>query len=199
MTPFTRRTALAGLAFSLIAGAARADAFTYDGWRIDTGDIGGPLSPELQASLRAQLDIVDAARIKPEIAAFFHTVAMAVIPASRGGAGDYSFENHRVQIAAKVDPPENPVVLHELLHAYHDQKLGRRNPKLLALYDATKASSAFPPQAYMLKNPGEFFAMCASVVLWGRAARPPLTRENVRAKAPAVYDWIVQEFGLQGV
>ncbi|MBE7220690.1 MAG: hypothetical protein INR64_19655, partial [Caulobacteraceae bacterium] len=171
--------------------------FTYKTWRVNTDAVGGRLPDEVQASLRAQLDIVDSLRIKPEIAAFFHTVPMAMIPTSRGGAGDYSFESHRAQIAAKVDPPENPVVLHELLHAYHDQRLGRRDPRLLDLYAATRASGAFPAEAYMLKNPGEFFAMCGSVVLWGRAARAPFTREAVQAKAPAVYDWLVATFGLQ--
>ena len=50
----------------------------------------------------------------------------------------------------------------------------------------------------MYENPGEFFAMCASVVLWGRAARPPSTRAQVREKLPEVYDWIVREFGFTG-
>ena len=195
----TRRAVLAAAVFGLTAGSARAADFAYRGWRIDTAAMNGPLPDDVQASLRAQLDIVDAVRIKPEIEVFFHGVPIALVPVSRGGSGDYGFGSHRVRLDAKVDPPQNPVLLHELLHAYHDQRLGRRNPKLLAFYEATEASGAFPADAYMLKNPAEFFAMCASVVLWGRAARPPFTRETVQAKAPALYAWIVQEFGLQGV
>ena len=82
----------------------------------------------------------------------------------------------------QIDPPENPVLLHELLHAYHQQRLpdGLKNPRIIAFFEAASLSGKFPPQAYMLTNPAEFFAMCASVVLWGHAARLPFTRAHVR-------------------
>ena len=49
----------------------------------------------------------------------------------------------------------------------------------------------------MLKNVREYFAMTASVVLHGRASRPPSTRETVKRTQPQLYAWIVRAFGLE--
>jgi len=98
-------------------------------------------------------------------------------------------------------PAQNPVLLHELLHAYHQQRLpdGLKNPRIIAFFEAASLSGRFPPQAYMLTNATEFFAMCASVVLWGHAARLPFTRAHVRETLPIFYDWIVAQFTPDGV
>ena len=96
-------------------------------------------------------------------------------------------------------PPDNPVLLHELLHRYQLLRLpqGRQNPTVNGFFESVRAAGTFPADAYMFKNAFEFFAMTASTVLHGRAARPPFTRENIAAKAPDLYRWIVDEFGLQ--
>ena len=201
MTTLARRTLLASApAWLALARPAWASEFSYRGWRIDTDEVAQPLRPEVERSLRAQFDIVASldGRIRPDAYAFFRALPLTLVPQSRGGGGDYQFGAGRLNIAAVVDPPENPVLLHEMLHAFHDQKLGRYNPRLRELYAATVASGAFPAQAYMLKNPGEFFAMCASVALWGRAARPPFTRGALREKAPEVYAWIADTFAFTG-
>jgi hypothetical protein len=150
-------------------------------------------------SLQAQIDIVESIDLKPEIKAFFHSVPLEIVPTTPGGAGAYSFDRHRMLLSMDVDPPQNPVFLHELLHAYHDQRLpnGSRNAQVIRFYGQARQSGAFPAQSYMLKNPIEFFAMCASVVLWGRAARPPSTRQTVRQVLPEMYDWIVSTFLAQ--
>ncbi len=59
------------------------------------------------------------------------------------------------------------VVLHELAHAYHDQVLGFRHAKIIAAYNAAKASRSYENildhrgrkvRHYGLNNPKEFFA-----------------------------------------
>ena len=191
---------IAAAAFAAAPAAARAADFTYGGWRFDTSGVGGSLSAETAGSLRAQIDIVEAVPLKPEILAFFKGVPMTMAPTTRGGPGAYSFDLHRMILSTQADPPQNPVFLHELLHAYHDQRLPRSfaNPTVQGFYDQAKASSRFPQQAYMLKNRAEFFAMSASVTLWGKAARPPFTRAEVKRSMPAFYTWALSEFTPTG-
>ena len=162
------------------------------GFRIDWQ--GGPQTPEVAASLATQISLVRALKIKPEIAAFFAaqviTVDLAADTATRAGPRGVFFEREPM-------PADNPVLLHELLHRYHILGLpqGVRNPEVIGFYEQAK-TAGFPPTAYMLKNPLEFFAMTASVALHGKAARPPFTRDNLRARLPELYAWIVREFGL---
>ena len=49
----------------------------------------------------------------------------------------------------------------------------------------------------MMTDVAEFFTMTASVVLWGKAARLPFSRDRVRADMLDYYDWLVSTFGLK--
>ncbi|WCT73223.1 hypothetical protein PQ455_16630 [Sphingomonas naphthae] len=148
------------------------------------------------ASLAAQIALVKALPIDPAVAAFFAaqpiTVDLEPASATRAGPRGIFFERRAV-------PADNPVLLHELLHRYHLLQLpdGFANAEVKRFYEEAKASGRYPAEAYMLKNPIEFFAMMASVVLHGRAARPPFVRANVAAKSPEMYRWIVARFGLR--
>lgn len=190
MRTIDRRRFLAATAALGVARAARAQAPDV---RIDWQ--GGPQTPAVAASLARQIDLVRGLRIKPEIARFFAeqviTVDLAENSATRAGPRGVFFERRPM-------PPDNPVLLHELLHRYHLLRLpgGFRNAQVLAFYDAARARGDFPAQAYLYKNPVEFFAMLASVTLWGKAARPPYLRATVARDYPAPYAWIVAEFGL---
>ena len=184
----TRRAVSLGLAVVPFVPAGAA-GFAID-WQ------GGPESPDVARSLAVQIALVRALRIKPAIAAFFADQPIAVDLAAdtftRAGPRGIFF-------ARRVQPGDNPVLLHELLHRYHLLRLpgGRANPTVIGFFEQVRGDGRFPAAAYMFINPLEFFAMCASVVLHGRAARPPFTRADVAAKAPALYSWLVAEFGLQ--
>ena len=184
----TRRTVTLGLAALPLTPAMAAD-FAID-WQ------GGPQTPDVERSLADQIALVRRLPIKPDIAAFFAaqpiTVDLADGTHTRAGPRGVFFERRPV-------PADNPVLLHELLHRYHLLRLpdGRANTTVRQFFESVRAAGAFPAGAYMFTNPFEFFAMATSVVLHGRAARPPLTRANVAAKAPALYEWIVAEFGLR--
>jgi len=104
-----------------------------------------------------------------------------------------------VFFARVVQPAEDPVLLHELIHRWQLLKMpgGRQNSDVQRFYREAAARGRWPARAYMLANAFEFFAMTASVVLHGEAARPPFRRENVRAKAPELYAFIVKTFGLR--
>ena len=189
----TRRLLLASAAAAVLlprlASAAARD-FTID-WQ------GGEQTPALVAALDAQIALVKSVRVKPAVAAFFAeqviTVDLAPDTKTRAGPRGVFFQR------TPLPPPENPVLLHELLHRYHLLKLtdGVANATVIGFYDKARAAGDWPPQAYLYTNVKEFFAMVASVALCGRAARPPYTRALVKAKLPDMYRWIVGEFGLE--
>ena len=189
---FSRRALIAtAAATALLPRLARAaDAGFAIDWQ------GGPQTPAVLASLQAQIALVRALPIAPDVAAFFAaqpiTVDLAEGTATRAGPRGIFFERRAL-------PPDNPVLLHELIHRFHLLRLpqGFANAQVIAFYEAAKAGGRYPANAYMLTNPHEFLAMTASVVLHGRAARPPFVRANVAEKSPDLYRWIVETFGLR--
>ncbi|MBX3480845.1 MAG: hypothetical protein KF842_10610 [Caulobacter sp.] len=195
--PSRRRllTLLCAAGLTGLPAAAAADQQTWRGYRIDLTALDEDRRPEILASLQRQIDIVEGLAIDPAIKAWFRDIAIIVNPRLKQ-PGRYG--QGRLEMAAMISPPDNPVLLHEMLHGYHFDRLpdGRKNRDVIAAWEAARASGRWPEQAYMLKNPGEFFAMTASVVLWGQAARPPSTRAALREALPDWYDWLVREFGL---
>jgi hypothetical protein len=190
LSNLSRRGLLGGAALlALPLPAFAAEDFAID-WQ------GGEQTPAIANSLAAQIALVKALKVSEEARDFFasQVITVDLQPGTKTRAGPRG-----VFFAREVSPPENPVLLHELIHRWQLLKMpgGQRNPDVLRFYAAEKASGHWPAQAYMLTNPFEFFAMMASVVLHGVAARPPFRRENVKAKAPEVYAFVVREFGLR--
>jgi hypothetical protein len=194
----TRRLVFLGCGLGLFARPTWGAELPIKNWRFRTDAANEPLSDALMNSLQAQTDLVEGLDINPKIKTFFHSVPLEIVPTTPRGPGYYSFETQRLLLSMQPVPPENPVLLHELLHAYHQQRVpdGLRNADVIRFFNEAKSSGKFPPQSYMLTNMVEFFAMCASVALWGQAARPPSTRADVREKLPEFYSWIVAEFSL---
>src|SRR6202012_5444139 len=73
-----------------------------------------------------------------------------------------------------------PILLHELLHAYHDRILpgGFSNPAAQSWF--TQASGLYPADQYLMTNNREFFAVTASVFLSGKDG--PLSRADLKDK-----------------
>ncbi len=156
---------------------------------------GGPQSADTAASLEAQIALVRGLSIKSEAMAFFAAQPIVVDLATNTGT---RASPTGIIFGRKPVPADNPVLLHELLHRYHLEMLpqGYDNPQIIAFYDAAKAAGAYPANEYMFKDRKEFFAMCGSVTLYGKAARQPLTRASVAKNLPDVYAWVANEFGL---
>lgn len=195
MKTLSRRATLSA-PLVLMTPAFQAADQSYGGFAIDLNLAPQTTRDATLRSLRAQIDLVNSLKIKPDVMAWFRTVPLIIDPSIREPG---EFRNGRLALKDIATPADNPLLLHELLHGWHFQMMPgrRRNPEVLAFYAQAKASGAFPAQSYMMSNVGEFFAMTASVVLWGKAARPPSTRERLRAVMPAYYDWLVGQFGLQ--
>ena len=171
--------------------------FTFKGVQVDITSIqSAPSRDAFLDGLRRQIDIVDEISIDPARKAFLKSVPI-VIEASNG-SDHYSSETRSVVLYLQPSyDPGKPIVLHELLHAYHDQKLasGYANAEIRNLYQQARSSGQFPANSYMLKNSVEYFAMMASVYLYGSAARDPFTRQAIKEKQPDCYLWLAKEFG----
>ena len=190
LSNLSRRALLAGAALlALPARAWAAEDFAID-WQ------GGEQTPAIAASLAAQIALVKALRVSDAARDFFaaQVITVDLQPGTRTRAGPRG-----VFFARETQPAANPVLLHELIHRWQLLRMpgGRENPDVLRFYGEARAGGRWPAQSYMLTNPFEFFAMTASVVLHGTAAHPPFRRENVKAKAPELYAFIVKEFGLR--
>jgi len=176
-----------------------ANLFTFKGMSVDVTSIQSlPNREAILESLRGQITIIDAAITDPALKAFLQSVplAMSENPAGADNAA-YTSTAKGVILTSQSYSSEKPVLLHELMHAYHDQKIpgGFSNPTIQQFYQQAKSSGKFPAGSYMLSNVQEYFAMMASVYLHGSAARDPNTRQEIKDNQPDFYQWLVTEFG----
>lgn len=94
---------------------------------------------------------------------------------------------------------EDPVILHELLHAYHAKLMGGglENLGVKAMYAQAVSKNVFPKDEYAMTNPQEFFAVTASVFLAGKGSlHEPHTRAQLKEKMPKYYKFLVELFGF---
>src|SRR5216683_832949 len=94
---------------------------------------------------------------------------------------------------------EDPVMLHEFLHAYHGKLMpnGFENKGIKGFYAYAKAKDLLPKETYALKNDKEFFAVTASIFLAGKdSVHEPKTRANLKEKMPDYYKYLVEMFGF---
>jgi hypothetical protein len=101
-----------------------------------------------------------------------------------------------IMLTASSKEKNRPVMLHELLHAYHNLVMpqGYRNAGILMHYNAAKAGKLYPAGAYLLTNVREFFAVTASVFLHGDDGA--ITRVMIKEKQPDYYHYLVWLFGF---
>jgi hypothetical protein len=102
-----------------------------------------------------------------------------------------------VRPAMMLDAQE-PVMLHELLHAYHNKLMpdGFDNKGIKAFYNQAMSKSVYAKNEYVMKNDKEFFAVTASIFLSGNAVHEPKTRAKLKEKQPDYYKYLVGVFGF---
>lgn len=174
--------------------------FSYRGFTVDvTGAATAPNLAAIESSLKHQIDITADCGASAATMAFFRSQEIFVVPGQGDGGGHFSAGSKGVSVDPVVDAPEKPVVLHELLHAYHYRVLPNafENADVLRFYGRAKEDALYPEDSYVLKNVREFFAVTASLYLWGNVDRPPHTRANLQEKQPVYYKWLGDLFGVQ--
>jgi len=193
-------TALLVVAASILGAttACRADPliFDYRGFHVDlSGGRGAMADAKMIDAVKRQIDIVEQVKLKPQVIAFMRTVKVWANPKRTGlGPGHYS---HATGVDLQMDQlePKKPILLHELLHAFHDPQLpgGFANQDVERFYDRGSAAG-WPGDSYMMSNAHEFFAVTASVYLYGDIPRPPESRKQLRDKQPQYYQWLADLF-----
>jgi hypothetical protein len=94
---------------------------------------------------------------------------------------------------------EDPVILHELLHAYHAKLMpqGFDNLGIRAFFADATSKNVFGKDEYAQRNHQEFFAVTASIFLAGKESiHEPHTRAKLKEKLPKYYKYLVELFGF---
>jgi hypothetical protein len=182
---------ISSIALVALAAPAQQLETRYRGHVVDWEGVAPAL--EVRKSIEQQIDLVEAVKVAPAVMAFFRAERIVINEDAEEG----SRAGRRTFLARRVHPADNPVLLHELIHRWMVERIpgGAHNPELVRLFEAAKARGDWPTAAYLYKNPSEFLAMTASVVLHGRAGRAPFTRDAVRTRLPDVYAYVVRTFG----
>ncbi len=189
------------IGLSLIVTAQAAQ--TYRGFTIDVSAVEKQADLEaLLATTHEQIDIVHAVGLPAEVLSFVQSVKFELVPAGTFKSptpGLYKGrQDQSVQVsAAIVRVGHKPVLLHELMHAYHDQRIahGFRNAEILALYKQARAIPAYATQSHMMSNEKEYFACTATAYLFGVTAQEPFNRGKIRENQPADYEYLQKLFG----
>jgi len=171
---------------------------TYRGFTVDMTLVDkDPNRDAIEASLKKQIDIVADCGAKPEIMAFWRRQKIKL--KFGGGDGGGRAGPGGIEIDAAPQPPEKPIVLHELLHALHGRYMpnGGNNADIERFYNRAVQLEAYPKGEYVMTNKAEFFAVTGSLYLWGFVARAPHDRATLRAKQPVYYAWLGDLFGVK--
>ena len=130
---------------------------------------------------------------------FFQSVPFELVPAGTiRSPGHYAGRLRGVQVASSIMAEgHKPILLHELLHAYHDQRIkeGFRNPDIIKYFDRAKTIAAYAPRSHMMQNAGEFFACAATTYLFGVTAQEPFQRRKVKDSQPELFAYLQALFG----
>jgi hypothetical protein len=195
-----RRAFLLGALTVLAGAAAPPPVLRRAGFVIDLTPVSGlPDQPQIMAALERQIDITAGCGAKTEIATFFRGQKITAVPSTGRGGGLFTRPRGVEIDTIPLPPPDNPILLHELIHALHGGYLpgGNANPDIERFYQVALANDLYPQARYMMSNHREFFAVSGSLYLWGVIARPPFRRENLRARQPDYHAWLGDVFGVR--
>lgn len=189
------------LLLSVIAGRAVSANTEYRGFTIDEAQIKDRAETAgMRAATKEQIDMVCAVGLPPEALKFFQSVPFQLVPAGTFRSNTPgAYGNRVVKVSTGIIKiGHKPVLLHELLHAYHDQRLpkGVRNPTVLGYYEKAKALGAYAAKSHMMENANEFFACSATAYLFGVTAQEPFTRDKVKASQPELFAYLKTIFGV---
>lgn len=149
------------------------------------------------AAARRQIEIVETVGLAEETLKFFRSVPIMLQPASTGTPGLYSKRNKRVSLKHVDLAPNQPILLHEFLHAYHDQIMadGYQNADILHFYEMALQRYRMSRSEYFLSNEKEFFAVTASIYLYGSIKRAPFDRKTIQSMQPLYWQYLEGLFG----
>ncbi len=192
-----RRLLIAMLGVTMHLSSAHAGT-GYHGFSIDQS--ARQLAPDVMASLNAQLDIVEAVGLPPAVLAALKATPIIVDPDLRGNPGIFAVRGGAgaVYVQPIVFAAHKPILLHELLHAYHFGTLGLNRPEIVQTFQRTRDGNRFPAQfksSHFLENGKEFFAVTSTLYLFGDIQQPPFSCNALAKLDPDYLDFLAAQFG----
>jgi hypothetical protein len=191
------------LAASLLLPVHAGDAQTVQmhGFQVEFAQVGRSSFERMHSSLERQFKIVEEVGVPPAVLEYFRTVPVVIVPELKTGPGHAGLDatgRQIVELRAIVLPRDRPILLHELLHAYLGQKVGR-SQIILNSFQHAKQSGIYPKRyddAHFLENPREYFAVIASIFLYGeRIEQPPYDCRIPAKEQPEFIAFLAQQFG----
>ena len=172
----------------------------YRGFSVDASHVASSVDlTALRAATEEQIEIVCAVGLSPKDLAFVRSVHLRLVDGVADGTpGEYTSENRTVSLSANLPAfIHHGVLLHELMHAFHDQCLpeGFDNRDIAEFHARAKSQKAFPEEAYMLQDPREFFACAGNVFLYGVSGKEPFTRARLHERDPELFAYLGRLFG----
>lgn len=200
----SHRPVLLMLALALLTPAVRGQVDPksldeYRGFRVDYSEVRSePTYETLRAAVNKQIQMVVAVGLPDNTLAFFRSVPLNVVRGNPGFGGQYVKRDKKIALAASfLERGHKPALLHEFLHAYHNQVLpdGYQNKTVLMYYERAKATNAYDAKSHMMANVKEYFASAATAYLFGVTQLEPFTREKVEKNQPAFHKYLQSLFG----
>jgi hypothetical protein len=183
----------------LVYGDLTNATMKYRGFTIDESLVQNLTN--LQIVLTAtekQIDIVCAVGVPARMLTFFQSQPIHLQPSNKGGGGDYEFRTKKVNIdCSDIVIFHKPILLHEFLHALHNQRLPRgfENPRIKQFYEHAKSLNVYDAKSHMMSNDKEFFACSGTTYLFGVTAQEPFKREKIRENQPQYFEFLQKLFG----
>ena len=195
------------LAAALAAGAAPArtvaleSAARYHGFTIALTGFGSAVETEAALVLvKEQISMVERVGLRAAQLSFFRSLKLRIAGSLRGYFGIY--DKGVISLAPSQIDGHNPTLLHEYMHALHDKRLpgGFANTEIEAAYRDAYGVKRYEGTnaAYFLTNSHEFFAVTATLYLWGSLpVNRPYTRAAIKDAQPGYYKFLEGLFGAR--
>jgi hypothetical protein len=152
--------------------------WNIEGFLVQQGSVPKAAVEKNLPSIRRQIKIVVSVDLPEEVLRYMRTVPIVISkrPSEYKSEGLYSNLTGRwvVELVPENIPSARPVLLHELLHAYHREFLKTSTEIPMAYEKALRSPlrNQFPG-AHFLSSEKEFLAVLASTYLFGRIQQPP--------------------------
>ena len=176
-----------------------SDATHYHGFLIESGADGTTLDVD-HPSLARQIAIVEAVGVPDEVLAFFRSVPIRVVRDLQRPPGEFLAgpRGGFVRILPDGMATDRPILLHELLHAYHADVVGLQNADIEAAYATARRSTDYPSRyrsAHFLENSREYFAVTSTIFLFGPIQQPPFDCTVPKTTEPEYLAFLATRFG----
>lgn len=177
-----------------------ADAVEIHGFAVEYAKVGLDALQRMRPTLERQMEIVEQSGVPPATLEFFKSVPVVIVPELATGFGHARVDESKrqiVELKAASLPRDRPILLHELLHAYHGVKLGP-TPMIRDSYQQAMKLPAYKRYAgaHFLENPREYFAVIGSIFLYGaKIDQPPFDCELPAKYQPQFIAFLTEQFG----